>query len=265
MRTERVTTNADATPRESGGLVQSVHRALDLLFMVAAANEPVIPARAAVELELPRSTIYRLADTLIERGVIARRHGGFVPTEKLFLLTSGGRATLRLRDAVEPHLERLVAETGETAGLHIPQANLRRCVLEIEGYRDVRWARGVGYTAPIWLGAVGHVLLAGLPPGEFQKRLLTFSFEPLASGSLVDAKQLSRKVEEARDQGWSESVSETVEGAAAIAAPVIRQDTVVGAINLYSPADRRAKLHEMVGSLIRTAQAASADWTSFAN
>lgn len=245
----------------TAGAVQSVHRALDLLFMIAASDRPLSPSQIAAELALPRSTVYRLADTLVSRGLIARKATGLVPTPKLFLLTSGGRTTLRLKDVAEPRLMHLVEITGETAGLHVRLGSLRRCVLEVEGYHGIRWARGVGFTAPLWSGAVGHVLMAGLAPREAEQIMAKADFQPRASNSIVDAAHLRRKLEAARAQGWSYSISETVEGAAAVAAPIRLNERTVASINLYAPADRAKELRGWVPQLVQAADEASAEWT----
>lgn len=244
--------------------VQSVVRALDFLFLLAESDQPLNASAAAVRLRLPRPTVYRLAETLGDLGLVARVDAGFITTPKLLLLASGSRSTLQLQDVAHPYLQSLVSATGETAGLHVLKGDLRRCIDEVEGHHGIRWSRGVGFTAPAWSGAVGHVLLAGMTNEQLQPFFDRIEFEQLASGSIRSLRVLKRRIVEARERGWSASHSETVQGAAAIAASVQEQSRTVAAINLYAPADREEALHGWIPVLIETAKKLSDEWTHFA-
>lgn len=246
------------------GSVQSLVRGLDILFLVAERNEPITPAELAKQLGLPRPTIYRLVDTLAQRGLLARNGGGLVPTPRLLMLGGTNRVTLSLQSVVQPHLQRLLAAVGETAGLHVRVGDHRRCIEEIEGHHGIRWARGVGFTAPVWSGAVGYVLLAGLPEPAREDLYRRLELVPLASNAPQSLDELRDRVATAREQGWSASCSETVEGAAATAAPVYDERGTVAVMSLYAPADRFDVLQAHVANLRAAANDASSDWMEVA-
>lgn len=245
--------------------MQSLLRGLDILFQVGDGDGPVSPADLAVALDLPRPTVYRLVDTLVTRGLIARQAGGLVPTPRLLMLGGGGSATLSLCDVVEPHLQRLLADVGETVGLHVRVGDHRRCVAEIEGHHGIRWARGIGFTAPVWSGAVGHVLLAGIPEAAREELYERIELAPLAANSVRDIEELRAGVDLTRERGWGASESQTVDGAAATAAPVRDQrGGTVAVMSLYAPAHRYDELKAHVDDLLRAAAAASRDWKAIA-
>ncbi len=74
---------------------------------------------------------------------------------------------------------------------------------------------------------------------ELRKLSQRVVFERLASNTVASHDELMNRVRRARENGWSASVSETVDGASAVAAPVKdHQGATVGTLSLYAPADR---------------------------
>lgn len=250
-------------PREDPELsgMQSVNRAFDVLFLLAGSSLPRTASSIASELDLPRPTVYRILATLGGKGVVAKVPDGFGVTEKLGRIASG-TAGMGLADIIAGHLQTLVGLTRETSGLHVRVGDVRRCVAEVEGYHDIRWARGVGFTAPVWSGAVGHVLLAGLSAAEVSDIASRAGFARTASNTARGPDELLLRVDAARHRGWSLSMSETIDGAAAVAAPITdHHGTTVGVLSLYAPADRFDAIQECVPDLLSIAAEASAEWT----
>lgn len=241
--------------------MQSIVKSLGLLFAIAESKDPVSVASLACNLDLPRPTVYRHLETLVTEGLVARLANGFVVTPKLALRVAGARSPIGLRHVAIANLNRLVAHSGETASLHVRSGTLRCCVAEVEGVHGLRWARGVGFTAPIWSGAVGHVLLGGIDHGQIEEILASADLTPSASNSCTQPVRLKQLALEAQKQGWSSSFNETVEGACAIAAP-IHESTgrVIAAMGLYAPSTRYEQLMESVDLLVELATETSAEW-----
>jgi len=246
--------------------VKSVNRALDVLFSIAGSDRPLSALALSRELDLPRPTVYRILDTLQGRGVVARVEDGNVVTPKLGLLVGGSHNIAKLADLIGPYLQRLVAATEETSSLHVRVGDLRRCVAEVEGYRGVRWARGPGFTAPVWSGAVGHVILAHLPDPELDALMSRVEFSRLAANTLTTEDELRERIRQARENGWSASKSETVDGAAAVAAPLVdHAGAAVAVLGLYSPADRFEDLQQYAPTLVSVAAEAAALWVGISS
>jgi DNA-binding IclR family transcriptional regulator len=191
---------------------------------------------------------------------VAKVADGFGVTAELARITAGPGG-VQLSEILSSHLQTLVALTNETSGLNVRMGDMRRCVAEIEGHHDIRWARGVGFTAPVWSGAVGHVILAGLKDEEISEIMERTTFSQLATNTATGPSQVLDRVRAAAKRGWSLSVGETVEGAAAVAAPVQdHQSRTIGVLSLYAPANRFDAIREFVPELLRTAESASAAW-----
>lgn len=240
--------------------MQSVNRALDVLFLLAQSGGTRPASTVARELDLPRPTVYRILETLGSKGVVAKIGDEFGVTEKLGRIAAGA-VGVGLADLAERHLQTLVSLTDETSGLHVRYGDVRRCIAEVEGHFGIRWARGVGFSAPVWSGAVGHVILADLDDDEIAQIAARADFRPLASKTASGPAELFERVEAARERGWSLSSGETVEGASAVAAPIKNQTgRTIAVMSLYAPADRFAAIQEYVPALLETASAASTEW-----
>lgn len=242
--------------------VQSLHRALDVLFLVATYERSISAADIAAAVGLPRPTVYRIVNTLASRGLVAWHKRQVRATPKLYLMTAGGPRTFRLAELIDPYLMRLVELTASTAGLHERLGYLRRTVHEVAGLHHLDPARGVGFTAPMWLGAVGHVLLAGLREDELGQLLDRVTFPRLTTHSVRDRAELLDRVASARERGWSISNSETVEGVCGAAVPLKQNGRTVAAINLCGPSEREPVIKGWVPELVQVANDASHAWTA---
>jgi len=247
---------------EGNSAVQSLTRAMDVLFAVAHADTPPTVGGLSARLRLPRSTVHRMLDTLVSCGVVARTgHKGYVITPKLALATSANPTTASLAYMIDPHLHSLVALSEETSSLHVRVGDLRVCVAEVEGSRGIRWARGAGWNAPIWAGAVGRMLMAGLGADDLDAVVERSEFRKLARNTVTDKTKLVSLISEARSQGWSASQSETVDGAAAVAAPIAGAGgRTIAVLSLYASADRVDHMKSFVPQLCATAAEAEAEW-----
>jgi len=243
--------------------MQSVERAFDVVFQIAKSDRQCTPSSLAHDLDLPRATVHRMLGALSSCGVIARTSDqkSFVVTPKLMLASSMSGRVARLSDFIVSYLHRLVALSEETTSLHVRSGDQRICVAEIEGLRGIRWARGPGWSAPIWTGAVGRMLLAGETSDELDEVLARNRMEPLTSNTVVDTAELRSRVDQARLDGVTWSASETVVGAAAVAAPLVTSEgRTIAVLSLYGPAERLDHMRTFSTTLCSVAAEAAAAW-----
>ncbi len=245
------------------GLVQSVTRAFDVLFAIAGTDHPPSAKTLATALGLPRSTVHRILNTLQASGVVSRvgSSRGYAVTPKLVLAATVNTQGASLGSIADPYLHRLVAMSEETASIHVRTGDHRTCVAEIQGLRGIRWVRGRGWSAPIWSGAVGRVLMAGMTESEFEELLSRIELQPLARNSVVDTAAMRRQVARDRARGWSVSESETIDGAAAVAVPLAGADgSTIAALGLYAPADRLDHMLSLVDEVKNVAHELGRHW-----
>ena len=121
--------------------VDSLERAFELLEAFRAAPESLSLSELAQKTGLYKSTILRLFVSLERYGYLVRVESGrFALGSTLFELGNVYRKTFRLVDRVRPVLERLAAQTKESASFWVLENGHRVCLSRVESPQNVREA-----------------------------------------------------------------------------------------------------------------------------
>lgn len=197
---------------------------LDVLRLLGRQAEPVPAALVAAELQLPRSTAYRLLATLVERGFVT--HSTELNRYSLgpaaYELSWGYQRQLPLQRIARGAVSRLVATTGQSA--HLAALHGRDVLYVIEERAPGRpsLVSDVGVRLPAELTASGLAMLARLPAR--QVTALFPSAEALVSRTGRGPRtvtELRRTLGEVRRRGWSVEDGSISLGLASVAAAVL--------------------------------------------
>jgi DNA-binding IclR family transcriptional regulator len=149
----------------------------------------------------------------------------------------------------------LVHETGETAVVVRRIGLSCVCLHQIECDEALRVTLEPGSMSPLYAGAPGLVLLAFAPPEVLDEvlaqDLMRITEVRVGLGAIVLT-------------GMATSEGELIEGSVALAAPLFREDGIVGAIALLGPAFRcseawRARAGRLLQEAARDVNAALAE------
>jgi DNA-binding IclR family transcriptional regulator len=214
--------------------VRAVDRAIEILQSFS----PDKPWMSVLEIQkkvpLSRPTLYRLLQTLAAKGLV-RVEGEpqrFALDYGVGGLAHAWLAGLDVIALARPMVERLRAETGETAALFVRRGSLRQCVIELTSPHVLVISRGVGETDHVGRGASGKAILAFMDDDEIASALRT-----LPKGT--DTKKLAADLARVRKDGVAISRGEIFVGAIAIAAPYFdHTHRVAGSIGVFGPQAR---------------------------
>lgn len=143
------------------GGVRAVDRALALLGAFRDEDGPLGLAELSRRVGLNMTTALRLLQTLEAPGFIQRLpSGGYLLGATLLLLGERFRRSLRLENHVLPALERLRAESDESAVFFVRDGDQRRCLYRLDSPQLVRAYAPVGEVFPLGHGAHGRALIA---------------------------------------------------------------------------------------------------------
>jgi IclR family transcriptional regulator, acetate operon repressor len=156
-----VATSSASTASSS---TRAVERALGLLTEVCAEGA-ISLTECARRVDLPTSTALRLLRTLETADFVARDPRGFFRAgTRLTQLGAVAMSRQTLVGMAEPSLQRIVAETGETAYVSVlGPGNTALYVGMVEGTHSVRHAGWVGRTVTLDGSAVGRALRGRVP------------------------------------------------------------------------------------------------------
>ena len=246
-----------ASPPRTGS--QTVDRALAVLECFAPTQSSLSLTQFASMTGLATPTTHRLLKALQARDFVV-----FDPVSKLYSL---GPGVMRLAEVIMqrddlhaqvlPWLERLRNLSGETAALHSVVEPYRVCTVEFESRQRIKMASGVGGRYPLYGGAAGKAMLAFLSRDAVARVFETADRGTLGVPIGRSREELLAELELVRERGYAESFGEVVEGASALAAPILDGfGRPLAAINITGPDTRftREAMTPVVPTLLEAVQ-----------
>jgi DNA-binding IclR family transcriptional regulator len=180
--------------------------------------------------------VYRLLSALQRQGFVEQDESGgkYRLGLTLFKLGSLVQQGMDLRKQSDISLRRLMRKTSETSYLCVQDGDEALCIDRVEGAQQVRvLALDVGGRLPLNCGGAPRVLLAFMSDEQTEAYLKRRAFARLTPHSLTQSDQLWQDIQQTRQQGYTYSVEDVIEGVAAIGAPIRdHSGQVIGAISI---------------------------------
>jgi DNA-binding IclR family transcriptional regulator len=248
-------------PARSRTRLSSVANSLRLIKAFSEDEYEIGISDLAKRLGLAKSTVHRLASTLLEQGMLEQNPGDgkYHLGLALFELGTMVRRKMDFTAEARPFLRTLMEKTGETVHLAILDHDSILYVITHESKQALRMGSKVGTRAPVHSTAVGKVLLASRPEDEIE-RIVARGLSRSTPSTLVDAKSLRRELAVVKAQGYAVDDEESEIGLRAIAAPIRNYSgDVIAAISIAGPVHRMAKktLLSWTRELVEAAEAVS--------
>lgn len=213
--------NTDSTPTSG---IKVLDRAV--LIMLTVAEKPRSLAELAETTGLPRATAHRLATALEVHDLLSRTADGKWTTGAV-LTSLGANGSSTLIDVATPVMIALMDATQESVQLYQLAGATRVCIAAQEPAAGLHNTVPVGARMPLTAGSAAKVFLAYSSPQLRESTLL--------NSSKITAEDL----EQVRNLGWADSVSEREVGLASISAPVFDSDGLfVAVLSISGPAER---------------------------
>ena len=244
--------------------VEALARGLDVLAAFDAGHRAMSLSEVATAAGLARPTARRLLLTLEELGFVRQAGGAFELTPRVLILGMAYVGALGLWDVARPHLEALVAQTGESSSVAQLDGADIVYVARVSVPKLITLRVEIGTRFPAAQTSQGKVLLAALPLGELDRTLALPSRAGLPTYIGRTPEQLREELTTVRARGWALADEELAPGVRSVAVPV-RDSTgaVRAAMNVTVHAAETSTdrlLGEHLPRLLHTAGEVSADW-----
>jgi len=232
--------------------VESVARAIRIIE--ALAQSPAGLSEMARRVDLPKSTVARLLDTLEQMEAVERDEDGRLyrlgPIVQRLSSAAGGPA--QLTAFARPYLEELTEQTGEAAGVSIPDGFKVHYVDQTEAKHPVQVRDWSGELISMHVVPSGLAIMAYWPEEQID-RYLTRDLEQMTPNTVTDAGKIRERLTALRSRGYEWVFEEFVEGINSVAAPVLESNGLIAAaLHVHGPAYRFPgnESHEEIGQVV---------------
>lgn len=215
----------------------------------------------AVRLGLAKSTVHRLATTLVEYDMLEqnKESGKYRLGLAFFELGTLVRRKMDVATAAQGEIHALAESSGETIQLAILD-HLSVLYIRIrESRQAVRMSSGLGSRAPAHCTSVGKALLA-FQPIEVVQQVIEQGLKRFTANTITDPDTLLAELASIRAKGYAIDDEEMEVGLRCVAAPIRdHSGHVVAAISVAAPVQRMSKkaVQGTIPSVVSAAEAVS--------
>jgi IclR family transcriptional regulator, pca regulon regulatory protein len=232
------TRTRDEPTHASEDVVRSLERGLAVIGALGAPGPGRTATDLARDLRLTRAMTHRVLSTLRKLGYVRATAGRFVLTPRVLDLGYRQWSGLDLADAAQPHLQRLLDETGEACSVSVLDGDAIVCVACAAPVRLIGVATEVGRRLPAYATAQGRVLLSAMNPPELSRFVASMDLHPLTRSTIVCRAELRRELGAVAQRGWALVDEELEPGVRSVAVPVAYGHDLVAAMGIVVDAQR---------------------------
>ena len=225
---------------EANRPLTTVEKAVAVLHVLADSSGDVGNNEVARRSGINPSTASRLLATLAQDELVTRSadNGGFRLGPRLVELGNAALARVDMRQLCRPHLVALTEATGETSTMSVPYEQGTITVDFVQSPSSVRSVAEVGRPSVAHATATGKVFLAfATSAGALPPRPLP----AYTSRTITEVTALAAEIDRIRARGWASAEGEREEELNAVAAPVLRGETLMAVLGVQGPAGRFGK------------------------
>jgi len=189
-------------------------------------------------LGIPPSTVHDHLRTLKDLELIVKEDGSYHTGMRFLEFGGYARQRKKVFEVAKPELQKLSEQTGEHANLMIEEHGLGVFLYKTEGENAVKLDTYNGYRVHLQTTALGKAIMAHMPREEVVDILDRHGMPAITDRTITDRERLFDEFEEIRERGYAKDVEERVEGMRCVAAPILADNEVLGAISVSGPKNR---------------------------
>lgn len=233
--------------------VRAVERTLKILFLIAAAPEPLSLSDISNSTGLDKATALRLLVTLESFRLVQRdeKNRTYAIGAGAWQLASSYKS--ELKSVSEPHLRVLRDQTGESVSLVIARGMERVILTALEANHELRVVPSLNSVVPVYSGASGKIFMAFMDAERRDRIIETTGLKPVNERCVIDRGTFLKSLDQVRKDGFAVSTGDVTLGAVAVAAPIFdAHNDVAAVVSLRGPEARLTSQRiEQLAPLVR--------------
>jgi len=217
--------------------IKSTAMSLDVIETVHQLGGATLP-EVVEQFEKPRSTVHDHLKTLTESGYLVKDGRTFRVSVRFLNLGGRARAQSQFFQVAEGEVRQLANDTGEHANLLIEENGRGIFLYKVKGSRSVTLDTYEGMEVDLHTTAMGKAILAWVSEDKREAIIEEHGLEPVTPRTITDRDVLEDELTDIKERGYAIDNEERVEGVRCVAAPIVTDDRVVGAVSVSAPKSR---------------------------
>ena len=237
--------------------VSSITRVLEIIEAVSYASKPLSPLELSQELDIPKPTIHRLIQNLVDEGFVpVDIGGGIIPGKRVRNLSVELWQQRQFFNERQIILQKSVDEIKETCGIAIPYqmdmmyTNRANTSLPLQIYLPV------GAKSPMWCTATGKLYLSQLSATSRAKILQGLPLDKFTKNTITDIDTLNAELDRIAETGIGIDNEEFISEMVGVSVPVLdKKSRYLASLYIHAPTIR-VSLDELMEHVPRLQKAA---------
>lgn len=189
-------------------------------------------------LETPKSTVHDHLRTLEQLELVVNEDGVYKTGTRFLEFGGYARQQMKVFEVAKPEVKKLAQQTGEHSNLMVEEHGRGIFLYKAEGTDAVQLDTYSGYRVHLQTTALGKTILAHMPEERATTILEHHGCPKVTGRTITDIDELWEEFETIREQGYARDVEERVRGMHCVAAPILRNEDVLGAVSVSGPKSR---------------------------
>ncbi|TAM16375.1 MAG: IclR family transcriptional regulator [Rhodanobacter sp.] len=206
----------------------ALDKGLGILELLARSTEPLNLTAVAAGVGYSKGEIFRMVQVLEEHDYIAHEDGGYVLTNRLFLLGMERPPIKSLAEAALPIMHQLTERTLQACHLVVASGEMMVVIARAEPPGDLAFVVRVGHRLPLAQSTSGIVLFAFQGDEARANWLKTLD----DAGVQYVRNRFLKQANEIRAKGFASLPSGDVDAIIDLSAPILKGGVAVGALTI---------------------------------
>lgn len=220
--------------------VSSITRVLEIIETISYAPKPISPLELSQELDIPKPTIHRLIQNLVDEGFVAVDiGGGIIPGKRVRNLSVALWQQRQFFNERQVILQKLVEDIQETCGIGIPYHMSMVYTNRVTTSLPLQIYLPVGAKSPMWCTATGKLYLSQLSAPSRRKMLSNLPLSKFTKNTIVDVDALNTELDHIAETRIGVDNEEFISEMVAVAVPVLDKNSrYLASLYVHAPTIR---------------------------
>ncbi|WNK01501.1 IclR family transcriptional regulator [Thalassospiraceae bacterium LMO-JJ14] len=240
-------------------------RVLELLEVICAMDRPASAIDIEMASGLPKATVHRLCNLLLEEGYLRRdiNGRGYEAGERFSKLAIQLLSNQSGRGERHAILESVTRDIGETCNIALPLSTSMQYLDRVESEWPLRIQLPTGSNVPLHCTASGKLYLSSLAKSRRQRLIEKLPLDKKSSNSITDADELLKATDQIAKTKIGTDNEEFIPGMVAVAVPVTdKKGKLLATLATHGPVVRMT-FDQAMGHVPRLQRAAAELSASF--